>query len=101
VKSDWSKHYAEDGRIVYYKCKKAKCRGPQCSSCIPLLYHADSDKVTDYKTEADHDHNDDEVLGIDKNVKRCIEEYFFDGSFFTYLFLVLKYTLYRQKVFFY
>ena len=81
-KNDWAKHYTnytEDGRRVYYRCRKAKRRGPQCSSSISLLYHADSDKVTMYKTETDHDHNDDEVYGIDQNVKQCIDELYKDG----------------------
>ncbi|CAF3898545.1 unnamed protein product [Rotaria sp. Silwood1] len=82
IKNEWSKHYTnytEDGRRVYYRCRKVKRRGPQCSSSVSLLYHTDSDKVTMYRTEADHDHNDNEVHGIANDVKQCIEELYNDG----------------------
>ncbi|CAF5017447.1 unnamed protein product [Rotaria sp. Silwood1] len=48
IGNQWSKYYtnyAEDGRKVYYRCKKAKLLGPQCAANIYLSYHADSDKV--------------------------------------------------------
>ncbi|CAF2949514.1 unnamed protein product [Rotaria sp. Silwood2] len=32
-----------------------------------------------YKTEAEHDHHVEKVRGIDKNVKKCIEELYNDG----------------------
>ncbi|CAF2911546.1 unnamed protein product [Rotaria sp. Silwood2] len=82
IKSEWSKHYTNytaDGRRVYYRCRKAKRHGLQCSSSISLLHHADSDKVTMYRTEADHDHYDNEAHGIAKDVKQCIEELCNDG----------------------
>ncbi|CAF1431807.1 unnamed protein product [Rotaria magnacalcarata] len=82
IKDKWSKHYTnhtEKGRMVYYRCKKAKLRGSQCTLSIYLLYHAETDKVTIYKTEAEHDHHVDKVRGIDENVKKCIEELFNDG----------------------
>ncbi|CAF1480218.1 unnamed protein product [Rotaria sp. Silwood1] len=82
ILDQWSKHYTnhtENGRMVYYRCNKAKLRGPQCSISIYLLYHADHDKVTIYKTEAEHDHHVDKVRGIDENVKKCIEELYNDG----------------------
>ncbi|CAF3998631.1 unnamed protein product, partial [Rotaria sp. Silwood2] len=82
ILDQWSKYYTnhtENGRMVYYRCNKAKLRGPQCSVSIYLLYHADHDKVTIYKTEAEHDHHVDKVRGIDENVKKCIEELFNDG----------------------
>jgi len=82
IKNEWSKHYTnytECGKRVYYRCKKAKRRGSQCRAGVSLLYHADSDKVTVYKTEADHDHTNAEVRGIDKDVKQCIEELYNDG----------------------
>jgi hypothetical protein len=78
----WSKHYthySENGRTVYYRCNSAKRRGPQCSARIYLLYHADSDKVTVYKTEDDHDHHNDKCRGIDEEAKKCIEELYNDG----------------------
>ena len=78
----WSKHYtnySEVGRKVYYRCKKSKLRGPQCSASAYLLYHADSDKVSVYKTETEHDHHEVNVRGIDVNVKKCIEDLFNDG----------------------
>jgi hypothetical protein len=43
------------------------------------LYHADNDNVSLYKTEADHDHPDEKVRGIDDDVKKCIEELYTDG----------------------
>jgi hypothetical protein len=43
------------------------------------LYHADNDKVSLYKTEADHDHRDENVRGIDDNIRKCIEELYTDG----------------------
>jgi len=45
IRNTWSKHYtnySDDGRRVYYRCKKAKFRGPQCSASIHLLFHADN-----------------------------------------------------------
>jgi len=82
IKSEWSKHYTnytDKGKRVYYRCKKARRRGPQCSAGVSLLYHADSDKVTVYKTEADHDHTEGEIRGIDEDIKKCIEELYNDG----------------------
>src|ERR1700722_10846460 len=72
IKSEWAKHYTnytENGRKVYYRCKKAKRRGPQCSASICLLYHADSDQVTVSKSDAGHDHLNVNYRGIDENVK--------------------------------
>ncbi|CAF1487839.1 unnamed protein product, partial [Rotaria sordida] len=82
IGNTWSKYYTnytENGRKVYYRYKKAKHHGPQCSSSIYLLYHADSDNVTIYKTEADHDHRNNELCGIDENIKKIIEELYNDG----------------------
>ncbi|CAF4884414.1 unnamed protein product, partial [Rotaria sp. Silwood2] len=59
IENQWSKHYTnytEQGRKVYYRCKRMKRRGPQCNVSMYMLYHADSDKVTCYKTEGEHDH---------------------------------------------
>ncbi|CAF1159836.1 unnamed protein product [Rotaria sordida] len=78
----WSKHYtnySDIGRKVYYRCRKSKLRGPQCSAGIYLLYHAESDQVSIYKTETDHDHHERKVRGIDENVNKCIEDLFNDG----------------------
>ncbi|CAF1531286.1 unnamed protein product, partial [Rotaria sordida] len=78
----WSKHYtnySDIGRKVYYRCRKSKLRGPQCSAGIYLLYHAESDQVSIYKTETDHDHHEGKVRGIDENVNKCIEDLFNDG----------------------
>ncbi|CAF1305401.1 unnamed protein product [Didymodactylos carnosus] len=69
IGNKWSKHYTHDtenGRTVYYRCNNVKRRGPQYSASIYLLYHTDTDKVTLYKTEADHDHHDDKCRGIDE-----------------------------------
>ncbi|CAF3368236.1 unnamed protein product [Rotaria socialis] len=79
IKHKWSKHYTnhtEKERMFYYRCNKVKLRGSQCSRSIYLLYHADNDKVTIYKTEAGHNHHIDTVRGIDENVKKCIEEFY-------------------------
>ncbi len=43
------------------------------------MFHADNYKVSLYKTEADHDHLDEGIRGIDDNVKKCIEELYNDG----------------------
>ncbi|CAF3896417.1 unnamed protein product [Rotaria sordida] len=82
IGNQWSKYYTnhtEDGRKVYYRCKKAKRHGPQCTASLYLLYHADSDRVTIYETEAEHQHHQDETRGIDENVKKIIEDLFNDG----------------------
>lgn len=82
IEKIWSKYYtnySEIGRKVYYRCKKAKLRGRQCSASMHLLYHADSDKVSMYKTELDHDHEERQVYGINENVKKCIDHLFNDG----------------------
>ncbi|CAF4217556.1 unnamed protein product [Rotaria sp. Silwood2] len=78
----WSKHYtnySEIGRKVYYRSRKSKLRGPQCSAGVYLFYHVESDQVSVYKTEADHEHHEGNVRGIDENVKKCIEDLFNDG----------------------
>ena len=41
-------------------------RGVQCSASISLLYHADNDHVTIYKTEDDHNHHENEIRGMDE-----------------------------------
>ncbi|CAF1167498.1 unnamed protein product [Adineta ricciae] len=82
VELTWSKHYtnrSDTGRKVYYRCKKSKLRGPQCRASIYLLYYADSDKVSMYKTEDVHDHDEQEIRGINESVKRSIQELFNDG----------------------
>ena len=56
-----------------------KRRSSQCSASMCLLYHADSDKVTCYKTESEHDHHDHKGRAIDGNVKKVIEELYNDG----------------------
>ncbi|CAM4800311.1 unnamed protein product, partial [Rotaria magnacalcarata] len=65
--------------MVYYRCEKAKLRGSHCTLSIYLLYHAETDKVTIYKNEAEYDHHVDKVRGIDESVKKCIEELYNDG----------------------
>ncbi|CAF3383995.1 unnamed protein product [Rotaria sp. Silwood2] len=78
----WSKHYtnySEIGRKVYYRSRKSKLRGPQCSAGVYLFYYVESDQVSVYKTEADHEHHEGNVRGIDENVKKCIEDLFNDG----------------------
>lgn len=82
IESTWSKHYtnhSEIGRKVYYRCKRKKLRGPQCKASIYLLYHADSDKVSVFKTEADHDQCEEYERGIRADVKKCINELYMDG----------------------
>ncbi|CAF1449502.1 unnamed protein product [Adineta ricciae] len=82
IGNQWSKYYTnytEEGRKVYYRCKKAKRHGPQCTAGTYLLYHADSDKVTIYETETEHQHHQDEVRGIDESVRKVIEDLFNDG----------------------
>ncbi|CAF2251995.1 unnamed protein product [Rotaria magnacalcarata] len=73
------KPYRKEGRMVYYRCEKAKLRGSHCTLSIYLLYHAETDKVTIYKNEAEYDHHVDKVRGIDESVKKCIEELYNDG----------------------
>ncbi len=71
IEDQWSKYYTnhtENGTMVYYRCNKAKLREPQYSVSVYLLYHADHDRVTIHKTEAEHDHRVDKVRGIDENV---------------------------------
>jgi len=59
--------------------QKNKLRGHQCKASIYLFNHADSDKVSVYKTEAEHDHDDDSSRGISENIKKCINELYMDG----------------------
>ncbi|CAF5004528.1 unnamed protein product, partial [Rotaria sp. Silwood1] len=83
IENQWSKHYinyTEQGRKVYYRCKRMKRRDPQCNVSMYMLYHADSDKVTYYKTEGEHDHDDDyKIRGIHETVKRVIDDLYDDG----------------------
>jgi predicted DNA-binding antitoxin AbrB/MazE fold protein len=44
-----------------------------------LLYHADSDQVTCYTTENDHEHDDDPIRGVNEKVKQVIVELYNDG----------------------
>ncbi|CAF1023430.1 unnamed protein product [Rotaria sordida] len=70
IGNERSKHYTnytENGKVVYYRCDKAKRRGSQCEARIYLLYHADSDKVTVYKTEVEHGNHHDKLRGVDRN----------------------------------
>ena len=79
----WSKYYTnrtDEGRRVYFRCNKAKRRGPQCSAKMQLYYHADNDQVTALKTEEDHDHDqNDSNRGIDSATKAIIQELYNDG----------------------
>ena len=80
VKNGWSKHYTnftDKGKRIYYRCKKVRRRGVQCSASLSLLYHADSDQVTIYKTEGDHDHHEDEIRGIGDDIKQCVTNIFY------------------------
>ncbi|CAF3850379.1 unnamed protein product [Rotaria sp. Silwood1] len=52
---------------------KVKLRALQCPASIYRLYHADSDKVTVYQTEAAHEHHNGSTRSIDENVKKVIE----------------------------
>ncbi|CAF2123572.1 unnamed protein product [Rotaria magnacalcarata] len=79
IRSKHYTNYSEIGRRVHYRCKKAKHRGRQCRASMHLLYHADSDKVSMYKTEVDHDHEERQVHGINENVKKSIDDLFNDG----------------------
>ncbi|CAF1550987.1 unnamed protein product [Adineta ricciae] len=82
IKDDWSKHYVnytERGRKVYYRCNKKKRRGPQCPANMCLLYHADTDQVTCYKTENGHAHDGDEIRGVSGKVKQVVVELYSDG----------------------
>ncbi|CAF3368494.1 unnamed protein product, partial [Rotaria sp. Silwood2] len=54
--------------------KNTRRRGPQCPASIHLLYHADSDKVTIYETEAEHEHDSSTIRGIDTYVKKSLDE---------------------------
>jgi hypothetical protein len=56
-----------------------KRRSPQCPAGMCLLYHADTDQVTCYKTENDHEHGDDQSRGINEKVKQVIGELYNDG----------------------
>ena len=82
MRNGWSKHYTnftDKGKRIYYRCKKVRRRGVQCSASLSLLYHADSDQVTIYKTEGDHDHHEDEIRGIGDDIKQCVEQLYNDG----------------------
>ncbi|CAF4631602.1 unnamed protein product, partial [Rotaria sp. Silwood2] len=59
--------------------KNTRRCGPQCPASIHLLYHADSDKVTIYETEAEHEHDSSTIRGIDTYVKKYVEDLFNDG----------------------
>jgi len=48
-------HFTNSGKKVYYYCKHSK---PACKASIHLLYHADSEKVSRFKTEVEHNHNE-------------------------------------------
>ncbi|CAF1370537.1 unnamed protein product [Rotaria sordida] len=82
IGNECSKHYTnytENGSVVYYRYNKAKRHGPQCAARIYLLYHSDSDKITVYKTEVEHNNHHDKLRGVDENVKQCIQELYNDG----------------------
>ncbi|CAF1367392.1 unnamed protein product [Rotaria sordida] len=82
IGNECSKHYTnytENGSVVYYRYNKAKRHGPQCAARIYLLYHSDSDKITVYKAEVEHNNHHDKLRGVDENVKQCIQELYNDG----------------------
>ncbi|RNA22524.1 hypothetical protein BpHYR1_046363 [Brachionus plicatilis] len=55
-------------------------RGKQCSAKMCLLHHCHNQKVTLFKNEAEHDHNNSPVKqGIDENAKVIINELLSDG----------------------
>ncbi|CAF2453517.1 unnamed protein product [Rotaria sp. Silwood2] len=73
IGNQWSKYYTnytDDWRKFYYRCKKVKCRSSQCCASIYLLYHANCDKITTYKTQAEHEHHNVKIYGINENVKK-------------------------------
>jgi len=84
IESIWSKYYTNygnDGKRVHFRCNKVKRKGPQCSAMIHLLYHCDSDKVTLFKTENEHDRclTANKNRGIDGDVKQMIDSLYNDG----------------------
>ncbi|KAJ6649606.1 hypothetical protein Bhyg_04844 [Pseudolycoriella hygida] len=54
----WSRHstnHSYGGRSIIYRCNKVKAKGHQCSSGVYLLYHADSENITLFRSENAHD----------------------------------------------
>lgn len=74
-------HMTEEGVKRYYRCNKVKCRARvQCSAAIYLLFDAACDEILLYRTEASHDHDNNDCLSrlsrLDEKTKKEIERLF-------------------------
>ncbi|RNA07267.1 hypothetical protein BpHYR1_041335 [Brachionus plicatilis] len=94
IGKEWSKctkYVTDEGSKVPYRCNRTKKRGKQCSAKMCLLYHCHNQKVTLFKNEAEHDHNNSSVKrGIDENAKVIINELLSDGII-CFTFICSKY----------
>jgi len=71
-----------EGRKVYFRCKKVKKRNKkQCSAEIYLLYHADKDDITAFKTASEHDECTKifEIRGLSEDMKKQVRQMYDDG----------------------
>lgn len=79
IKSEkiWSYFYTNkttDGDKVIYRCNKVKARETQCKAQLYLLYHAEEEDVSVYKTTCEHTCNGSKNIGIRDDVKLFINE---------------------------
>ena len=78
----WSYFYTnktKDGDRVNYRCNQVKSRETQCKSQLYLLYHAEEESVSIYKTASEHTCNGTKNIGIPEVVKLFINEQIVNG----------------------
>lgn len=69
--SIWKRNDTADGMKWFYRCNKAKLRGPQCKAQVYHLFKGDSDQVFEFRTDGTHDH---ESQMKEADAKRQLEE---------------------------
>lgn len=80
----WSKrdcYETKDGDKVHYRCNKVKKHGMQCPAAVYLLYHAEKETVTLFKTDEEHDHQEKTPSrGLPLEIRSAIEHLYEDGK---------------------
>lgn len=68
----WVYHFRNKtaaGSKIYYRCNDVKKESEQCNAAVYLLFHSNNDKVTLYRTNAQHNHEN-----LAKSCKKLSEE---------------------------
>lgn len=76
IENIWSKirtHTVEEGRKIYFRCKKVKLRGRPCTSAMYLLLESNSTQVRVFRTLEQHDHDDHKARAAEPGIKPDIK----------------------------